>query len=364
MKHLVLVQSNQGVGHANRAKALGEYLTTRLIVTRPFTGKSTDTEFFGHDKVYNDLYQDYREYDPDVIITEGYPFGRYGWDPFWAEQWGHKWEHGGVLDILEHAKENNKKIYSLDRDIPWIQPKEMYFYIDRLNEYYDGVFFAGDYNFLDATEQLYETPMIDCEVYNTGYITYPYTKPSVDKRDGILVSGGDWYKLTHKYQRLFLEVKEAIPSLKISFIIGDKTPKDILKMAENRDINLIKRPSVNEFRDYLSVHKMAFTSLGYMTFTDLNITKTPALVVPNEYSSSELYDVNNNVIGNEETYRTSRYSDEGGCHWIPQKDLDIDLILGGIEETMKIKQEDIPDIDLDGGEYIKQCLIEKKIKYI
>ena len=31
---------------------------------------------------------------------------------------------------------------------------------------------------------------------------------------------------------------------------------------------------------------------------------------------------------------------------------------------MKIKQEDIPDIDLDGGEYIKQCLIEKKIKYI
>ena len=135
-------------------------------------------------------------------------------------------------------------------------------------------------------------------------------------------------------------------------------------MAEDRNINLIKRPGVNEFRDYLSVHKMAFTSLGYMTFTDLNITKTPALVVPNEYSSSELYDVNNNVIGNEETYRTSRYSDEGGCHWIPQKDLDIDLILGGIEETMKIKQEDIPDIDLDGGEYIKQCLTEKKIKYI
>ena len=362
MRSLVLVQSNTGHGHISRATALGEHLNERVIITRPFTGKSKSIDFFGKDKEYNDLYQDYREYNPDVIITEGYPFGRYGWDPFWTEQWGEDWQHNGILDILEHAKENKKRIYSLDRDIPWIQPKEMFFYTERLNEFYDGIFFAGDHNFIDATTQLHDTPMIDCEIHNTGYVTYPYKKPSVDKRNGILVSGGDWYELTHHYQRLFLQVKEKMMWQKMSFIVGPKTPKDIRIMAKNRGINLIERPSVNEFRDYLSVHQMAFTMLGYMTFTDLNITKTPALVTPNQPTSSELYDVNNNVIATEEPYRASRYSDEGGCHWIPNKDLEIDVVMEGIEETLKIKEEDIPDIDLDGGNYVKQ-IISSTLRY-
>ena len=50
MKSLVLVQSNTGQGHISRAKALGEYLTDRLIITRPFTGKSKSIDFFGKDK--------------------------------------------------------------------------------------------------------------------------------------------------------------------------------------------------------------------------------------------------------------------------------------------------------------------------
>ena len=76
MKSLILVQSNTGHGHISRANALGEYLNDRVIITRPFTGKSKSIDFFGKDKEYNDLYQDYREYDPDVVITEGYTFGR------------------------------------------------------------------------------------------------------------------------------------------------------------------------------------------------------------------------------------------------------------------------------------------------
>ena len=356
MKSLVLVQSNTGQGHISRAKALGEYLTDRLIITRPFTGKSKSIDFFGKDKDYNDLYHDYREYNPDVIITEGYPFSRYMWDPFWVEQSDIDWKHNGILDILHHAKESKKRIYSLDRDIPHIKPSEMFYHTQRLNEYFDCVFFACDYNFIDATEQLHETPMIDCEVHNTGYVTYPYKNPSIDSSKGILVSGGDWYELTHRYQRLFIEVKEKLPNTKMSFIVGPKTPKDILKMAEDRDINIIHRPSVNEFRDYLSIHKMAFTMCGYMTFTDLNITKTPALITPNEPTSSELYDVNNNVIGTEEPFRANRYSDIGGCHWIPNKDLDLDMIMNGIELTHEINEEDIPDINMDGGEYVKEII--------
>ena len=45
---------------------------------------------------------------------------------------------------------------------------------------------------------------------------------------------------------------------KMSFVVGPKTPKDIRIMAKNRGINLIERPSVNEFRDYDVVHLFSY----------------------------------------------------------------------------------------------------------
>tara|TARA_E500000318_G_scaffold93204_1_gene92195 strand:- start:3107 stop:4171 length:1065 start_codon:yes stop_codon:yes gene_type:complete len=347
MRTLIIVQSNTGHGHISRANALGEHLEDKLVLSRPFSGKSKSKDFF--DNQINDLFLQYKQYEPDVIITESYPFSRYGWDPHWNQNL----KHNGILDILNHAKEKNKRIYALDRDIPCIQPKkEMYHCIDRLNEYYNGIFFAGDHKFINALSQLHQRELVNCEIHNTGYVTYPYKRPSVDKRNGILVSGGDWYELTHYYQRLFLTVKEKMMSQKISFIVGPQTPKDIIKKANSVGINLIERPSVNEFRNYLSIHKIAFTMLGYMTFTDLNITKTPALVTPNEKTSSEIYDANSNIIGIEESYRAEIYSKMGGCHWISNNDLNIDSILEGIEKTIKIKENDIPDINLNGGTYI------------
>ena len=102
--------------------------------------------------------------------------------------------------------------------------------------------------------------------------------------------------------------------------------------------------------------------LGYMTFTDLNTTKTPALVTPNEATSSEMYDVNNNIIATEEPFRADVYSRSGGCHWLTNDDLDVDMLIEGIRQTNKIKESDIPDINLDGGQYIKK-IIESKITY-
>jgi predicted glycosyltransferase len=99
-----------------------------------------------------------------------------------------------------------------------------------------------------------------------------------------------------------------------------------------------------------------------MTFTDLNITKTPALVTPNEATSSEMYDVNNNIIATEEPFRADAYSKAGGCHWLTNNDLDADMLVEGIRQTNKIKEQDIPDINLDGGEYIKN-IINSKIVY-
>ncbi len=56
------------------------------------------------------------------------------------------------------------------------------------------------------------------------------------------------------------------------------------------------------------------------------------------------------------------YSRSGGCHWLTNDDLDVDMLIEGIRQTNKIKESDIPDINLDGGQYIKK-IIESKITY-
>ena len=38
------------------------------------------------------------------------------------------------------------------------------------------------------------------------------------------------------------------------------------------------------------------------------------------------------------------------------KDLDLDMIMNGIELTHEINEEDIPDINMDGGEYVKEII--------
>lgn len=77
MKTLIIVQSNVGKGHHARVDAFADFIDNKLIITKPFTGDGKDTEFF--DRWHNDIFIKYLEYDPDVIITEGFPFGRHGW---------------------------------------------------------------------------------------------------------------------------------------------------------------------------------------------------------------------------------------------------------------------------------------------
>ena len=45
MRTLIIVQSNTGHGHISRANALGEHLEDKLVLSRPFSGKSKSKDF-------------------------------------------------------------------------------------------------------------------------------------------------------------------------------------------------------------------------------------------------------------------------------------------------------------------------------
>ena len=338
MKTLFLVQSNTGYGHINRVKSFCDHINENLIITKPVLGH--DTEFF--DKWHNDLFVKYVEYNPDVIVTEGFPFGRYGWHSHFNKNLR---RHKGIMDILDHAK--NKKIYSLERDIPWIRPSENWFHSDILNEYYDGIIFHTDNNFIDPKEFLHNQ-IIDVPIISSSYVTKPFQYNT--HRNGYLVSGGDWYPHIEKYYNVALDVRKRIGG-DWTFIVGDKTPNKLLDRLQKENVNIVSRPDTNGYRDLLESHELSISQFGAMSFLDINITKTPAIMIPNDLTSNDVYDSNGVVIDKEENYRAKRYEQLGGGKVISIDDVTVDSLTDSIYKVVHCKPT---TFDMNGAKFVKE----------
>ena len=343
MRSLILVQSNYGKGHHSRAEAFAHFMEDRLIITKPFTGKGKDTDFF--DFSFNDIYADYKEYDPDVIITEGFPFGRYGWHP----NFNNKLQHGGIMDILEDANKYNKLAYSLERDIPWVNPKDSWFHSDILNDYYDGIIFHTDKNFIDSSNFI-NNPVIDIPfLYTDGYVTKPFK--SYAKRKGILFALGDWFEHTqHVY-----EVANALShqvNYEMTFIVGNKTPLDLIYQLKMHDHNVLLREDTDGFRNLLSQHEVVVSNFGAGTFLDINVTETPAVMIPNEIqeNSTPIYDEDGEIVNREQRYRAEKYEEINNGKILSYDNLNVATLMYAIEDAKQLKPK---RLNMNGSNFVK-----------
>lgn len=351
MKVLFIVQSNFGKGHHARVNAFADAVDNKLIITKPFNGQGKDTEFFGD--TWNDLLFDYLEYDPDILITEGFPFGRYGWHPHFNKDMT---KHKGIVDILEDAKSRNKKIYSLDRDLPWANPDDYWFHASLLNKYYDGVIFHTDRNFID-TKDIIHNPIIDIPfIYTDGYVTSPFKHET--KREGILFAFGDWFPYTEKIYNVALDLKfqsNDYRYTKFTFIVGNKTPANLITSMKHPNINIVKRKQVDGFRKLLASHEVSVTNFGAGTFLDINITKTPAVMIPNPIprNSPSIYDEQGNVINNEEQFRAERYEKVDNGKVLMYDNLNTSTLGTAIENAKKLKPK---SFNMNGSEFVRNLL--------
>ena len=351
MKVLFIVQSNFGKGHHARVNAFADAVDNKLIITKPFNGQGKDTEFFGD--TWNDLLFDYLEYDPDILITEGFPFGRYGWHPHFNKDMT---KHEGIVDILEDAKSRNKKIYSLDRDLPWANPDDYWFHASLLNKYYDGVIFHTDRNFID-TKDIIHNPIIDIPfIYTDGYVTSPFKHET--KREGVLFAFGDWFPYTEKIYNVALDLKfqsNDYRYTKFTFIVGNKTPANLITSMKHPNINIVKRKQVDGFRKLLASHEVSVTNFGAGTFLDINITKTPAVMIPNPIprNSPSIYDEQGNVINNEEQFRAERYEKVDNGKVLMYDNLNTSTLGTAIENAKKLKPK---SFNMNGSEFVRNLL--------
>ena len=349
MKTLFIVQSNFGKGHHARVNAFADAVDNlnRLIITKPFNGQGKDTEFFGD--TWNDLLFDYLEYDPDILITEGFPFGRYGWHPHFNKDMT---KHEGIVDILEDAKSRNKKIYSLDRDLPWVNPDEYWFHALLLNKYYDGVIFHTDRNFID-TKDIIHNPIIDVPfLYTDGYSTSPFNYET--KREGILFAFGDWFPYTENIYNIALDLKKQIGG-KFTFIVGNKTPEELINKLRKQNCYIEKRKQTDGYRKLLASHEVSVSNFGAGTFLDVNITKTPAVMIPNPIprNSPSIYDEQGNVISNEEQFRAERYEKVDNGKVLMYDNLNTSTLGTAIENAKKLKPK---SFNMNGREFVRNLL--------
>jgi|TARA_R110001583_G_scaffold12215_6_gene54362 predicted glycosyltransferase len=342
MKTLFLVQSNVGKGHHSRVNAFNNYIDDSRIITKSFTGVGNDIDFFNYEK--NDLLQMYRDYDPDTIVTEGFPFGRYGWHPHFNKTI----EHGGIIDILDDAKRRSKGIYSLDRDIPWVEPEQYRFHASVLNEYYNGILFHTDNNFIDPTT-LIHNPIIDVDYISTNYVTQSF-KPYEEYRNGIMVSGGDWYPHIEKYYNTALELQKKIGG-QWTYIVGDRTSKEMLAKLVDSNSSVIHKPNINEYRELLAYNEVSISEIGAGTWLDVNLTKTPCVMIPKQFNNGGVWNTMGEMISHEQKYRADHYEIEGGGKVLLYDDINIDTMNDAIEYCRKLK---VQRYNMNGKEYVRK----------
>ncbi len=137
-----------------------------------------------------------------------------------------------------------------------------------------------------------------------------------------------------------------------TFIIGDKTSNEMIDKLKKEKVNIVPRPDVNGYRVLLASHEVSISQFGAMSFIDINITKTPAVMIPNPLpkANTSIYDEEGNEINQEEWFRAERYSRFGGGIILNYETICADTMNGCIDlcRTLKPKK-----LNMNGSEFVK-----------
>ena len=214
--------------------------------------------------------------DPDVLVTELYPFGRRSLAAEYDE-------------LLARAVTRVRKpiVLSSVRDIlvPPSKRKQIAATEQRLISWYDGVLVHSDPGTIALAASWPTTPAIEALLHYTGFVAHPFatTSPVGPGMDDILVSasrrpGGD---------KLFAAALDAALSRQNRtwrLLVGGSDAEHLLPWLRARisSPQVIVEPARRDFRDLLMRAAAYVGQCGYNTALDLMLSGTPAVLVPFE----------------------------------------------------------------------------------
>lgn len=208
---------------------------------------------------------------PDVIITELFPFGRrqMRFELLPLLQWAQQQQPRPLLicslrDIVQQR--------SADREQETLQ---------LLNRYYSRVWVHGDHQFtpLEASYRL--TPELGDRLYYTGYIAP--SAPKMQPRQGVVVSAGGGAVGLRLLQAAIGAYRAGLlQDSPWTLIAGPNLPQPAFEQLEEslRSTGLQLVRFCSDFVSRLGAAQLSISQGGYNTVMDVLVSQVPAVIVP------------------------------------------------------------------------------------
>ena len=368
----IYVQHLLGTGHLKRAASLARALVRQgahvelisggmpvvhlsfpvfqLPPTRCDAG-NLSTLFDEHGQPVSDAWRSRRRsklierflaFDPDVLITETFPFGR-------------RQMHFELLPLLDAAREAKRRpvIISSVRDVlQKRRRKRIAETVSLIQQYFDRILVHGDPALIEFGESFDLVDEINDKLVYTGYISEPYDMNRSAYSEGkeeILVSGGGGAVS----KRLFMTALKAQPLSKLKtlpwrLLVGhDLSEQDHIEIKSRAGHGVIVERARDDFPSLLAKCAVSVSQCGYNTAVSLLQVGVRSVIVP--YSGDG---------ETEQALRAQRLHDRGYAIVLSETECTPRTLTNAIERAAKMT---LPTgtIDFRGAENSAQIIVQE-----
>ena len=267
---------------------------------------------------------------PDVMITELYPFGR-------------RSLRKEFLALLEaaHAMEKRPVVLSSIRDIlaPPSKPEKAEKADAVIAQYYDAVLVHSDpaATKLDASWPVSE--MLGAKLRYTGYVAPPAAGPHPEQAGSgeVLVSAGGGSVGTPLYETA-LEAAKLMPDTPWRLLVGGSDAAARIEAFAKADSPALMEPARKDFRQMLSHAAASVSMCGYNTALDLLQAGTPAVLVP--------FDAGNET---EQGLRAASLAPLDGIQVVKTADLSPEMLCTAVNSALRAPRRVAGGFRFDGA---------------
>jgi len=357
---LFYVQHLLGIGHTVRAAALTRAMRRRGLEVVYVAGgfdaldddlagatvrrlppvRSADASFtrlLGEGDVpIDDVWRDrrrtallaaYRETQPDLVLIETFPFGRW---PFRFE----------LLPLLEEARGAARILCSLrDVLVPKTKPSRLEAIVEVVDAYFDKILVHGDPGFVPLDETFAPTPRIAEKIRYTGYVADPMAAPGDGPGAGevIVSAGGGGTGGPMMRTALAARALSGLADARWRFLIGPNMPRQDAEALGGAS-GVIVEPVRTDFQSLLARAEVSVSQGGYNTIMDILTAGARSVVVPfSEHGQSE------------QLHRARLLAARGGITLVEEDGLTPAALAAAIDRAAAGPRAQTAGIDLDGA---------------
>ncbi len=350
MKVMIIVTHLLGTGHLSRALTLGRAFARRdhdvFVVSGGMPAPQLDSggvTMFGLRPLRSDgtnftrlldekgnpaspdylaartkaLTQAVNRFEPDVLITELFPFGRRSL----SEEFS-----AALTAALGMAR--RPVVLASVRDIlaPPSKPAKAARTDEILERFYDGVLVHSDPEIVPLDISWPVSQMTREKLIYTGFVAPSVAAPHPDGvgRGEILVSAGGG-SVGQPIFRAAIEAARTMPNTRWRLLVGGRDAQTRISELRNTatDLPIALEPVRPDFRQMLSLAAASVSMCGYNTAMDLLQSGVPSVVIP--------FDDGNEV---EQSLRAESLSRQPAIEVLSSTDLTADTLVAALSRTM------------------------------